>query len=60
MFNSTQYNSIPLNSETEMFDIPARIITVLDKGFKKARALSNYVKTYAKIRSIPRSNTKLK
>ena len=57
MFNSTQYNTIPINSQTEMFDIPTRIITVLDKGFKKAKSLSQKIKISGHIRNANKPNT---
>ena len=60
MFNSTEYNTIPLNSQTRMFPIPTRIITVIDKGFKKARAISKNFKSFGKLRTQARSNTRLK
>jgi len=60
MFNSTPYNTIPINSQTRMWNIPTRVITVIEKGFKKARGFSKNIRTYGNIKKVIRYSNRIK
>lgn len=49
-----------MNDQTEMFDIPIRIITVLDKGFKKTKSLSQKIKISGDIRKVNQSHIQIR